>query len=149
MSNVDVVKPYSAAVRACAASMEAGGIGSDPAKGHVRVLKHMADHMDAEAAAGRIPRVYIDGVLNAVGTVTNQELAAKGQKAAVADGNLAKYLRHLDLTPGAGPKDGKYTVRDVDQRLEAAAKTHPELYGRSHQTVEVKVKLNQAGLLVA
>lgn len=55
-----LVAPHAEALRACAASMEAAGIGLHAEKGHVKVLRHMAARMEAEAAMGKLPHVYRD-----------------------------------------------------------------------------------------
>lgn len=54
----DRVAPHATALRNCAASMEAAGIGLDSQRGHVRVLHHMAASMEAEAASGKMPHIY-------------------------------------------------------------------------------------------
>lgn len=54
------IAPHATALRNCAASMEAAGIGMDSANGHVKVLHHMAAHMEAEAATGKVPFIYRD-----------------------------------------------------------------------------------------
>ena len=56
----DRVKPHADALRSCAAAMEAAGIGGHPEHGHVKVLRQMADHMEAEAAMHRVPHIYRD-----------------------------------------------------------------------------------------
>jgi hypothetical protein len=56
----DRVAPHATALRNCAASMEAAGIGLDSRRGHVRVLHHMAACMEAEAASGHLPHIYRD-----------------------------------------------------------------------------------------
>lgn len=53
-----LIKPHAEALRGCAASMAAAGIGLHASKGHVAVLHKMADNMEAEAAEGKIPHVY-------------------------------------------------------------------------------------------
>lgn len=54
------VKPHADALRACSAGMQAAGIGGHPERGHVTRLNRMADHMEAEAALGRVPHIYRD-----------------------------------------------------------------------------------------
>jgi hypothetical protein len=56
----DRVRPHAESVRACAASMEAAGIGTHATQGHVNVLRHMAASMEAEATMGNIPHIYRD-----------------------------------------------------------------------------------------
>lgn len=54
------VKPHSDRVRACAAAMEAAGLGGHERNGHVSVLNRMADKMEAEAVMGKLPHVWRD-----------------------------------------------------------------------------------------
>jgi hypothetical protein len=56
----DRVAPHAAALRSCAAAMEASGIGLHSAQGHVKVLHHMAASMEADAAAGKVPHIFRD-----------------------------------------------------------------------------------------
>ncbi|MGS1020258.1 DUF6582 domain-containing protein [Burkholderia glumae] len=56
----DRVSPHATALRNCAAGMEAAGIGLHSARGHVKVLHHMAASMEAEAAGGHLPHIYRD-----------------------------------------------------------------------------------------
>ncbi len=57
---IDQVKPHVDAINACAASMDAAGVGTDPKAGHAGVLRRVAAHMAAEAVSGRVPMVYRD-----------------------------------------------------------------------------------------
>lgn len=54
------VKPHADRVRACAAAMEAAGMGGHERNGHVAVLNRMADKMEAEAVMGKLPHVWRD-----------------------------------------------------------------------------------------
>lgn len=54
------VTPHADALRACASGMQAAGIGGHSTSGHVVRLNKMADHMEAEAAMGKIPHIYRD-----------------------------------------------------------------------------------------
>jgi hypothetical protein len=56
----DRIAPHVAALRNCAASMEAAGIGLHSERGHVRVLHHMCASMEADAARGQLPHIYRD-----------------------------------------------------------------------------------------
>jgi hypothetical protein len=56
----DRVAPHAAALRSCAAGMETAGMGLDSARGHVKVLHHMAAAMEADAASGKVPHVFRD-----------------------------------------------------------------------------------------
>lgn len=55
MDAAKMVRKHSAAIRKCAADMEASGIGKHPTKGHANLLRCAADDMDAQAASGSIP----------------------------------------------------------------------------------------------
>lgn len=54
------IAPHAQRLRDCAASFEAAGIGLHSEHGHVRVLHHMAAHMEAAAARGETPYIYRD-----------------------------------------------------------------------------------------
>lgn len=54
------VQPHADAMRACAAGMQAAGIGGHPSMGHVARLNKMADQMEASAAMGNLPHIYRD-----------------------------------------------------------------------------------------
>jgi hypothetical protein len=56
----EMVEPHAAALEACAASMEASGVGTHPSNGHVHVLRRMASSMRAEAANGKVPSIWRD-----------------------------------------------------------------------------------------
>src|SRR5262249_4125655 len=51
-------EPHAAALEACAAPMEADGIGGDIHSGHVSVLRRMAAQLRSEAATGRLAHSY-------------------------------------------------------------------------------------------
>jgi hypothetical protein len=53
-----VVKPHADAIRACAASMAAAGIGADAAYGHATIMNKMADHLESQAFLGKIPSSF-------------------------------------------------------------------------------------------
>lgn len=57
---IDQVKPHVDAANACASAMEAAGIGGHPTKGHAASLRHIANHLAAEAVSGRVPHIYRD-----------------------------------------------------------------------------------------
>jgi hypothetical protein len=59
----DVVEPHAAALEACAAAMAAAGVGTAPTRGHVDVLRRMANNMRAEAASGKVPSSWRDDSL--------------------------------------------------------------------------------------
>ena len=55
---MDRVRPHVDALRACADAMYAAGIGTDTSNGHAMAARKIADHMEAEAASGKLPHVY-------------------------------------------------------------------------------------------
>lgn len=55
------VEPHAKSLDACAASMEAAGIGTHATRGHATVMRQMAGHMRAQAAMGQIPSEYSGG----------------------------------------------------------------------------------------
>jgi hypothetical protein len=55
---ISMVEPHAQACEACAASMDAAGVGGDPERGHANVLRKMAGHMRAEAALGKVPHIF-------------------------------------------------------------------------------------------
>jgi hypothetical protein len=57
---MSLVEPHAKACEACAAGMEAAGVGGHPEHGHASVLRKMAGHMRAEAALGKVPHIYRD-----------------------------------------------------------------------------------------
>jgi hypothetical protein len=57
---MSLVEPHAKACEACAAGMEAAGVGGDAQRGHAVVLRRMAGSMRAEAAMGKVPHIYRD-----------------------------------------------------------------------------------------
>jgi hypothetical protein len=57
---IDQVRPHVDALNACAASMEAAGVGTDPKAGHAGVVRKIAAHLAAEAVSGKVPMIYRD-----------------------------------------------------------------------------------------
>lgn len=57
-ATIAAVEPHAKALDACAAGCEAAGLGLDPTRGHVTVMRKMAGHMRAEAAQGKMPAEY-------------------------------------------------------------------------------------------
>ncbi|MBM2884092.1 hypothetical protein JFK97_06780 [Chromobacterium phragmitis] len=53
-----IVKPHAEALRNAADSLEKAGIGLDPKRGHVALLRDMADKMEAESHLGKVSNVY-------------------------------------------------------------------------------------------
>lgn len=89
------VKKHADAIRACADGLEAEGMGGHDRRGHVAVLRRMADKMEAEASLGKLPHIWNDhDWLDAASAdlkarvesleKENAELKAKGFNAAAA-----------------------------------------------------------------
>lgn len=57
---IDQVKPHVEALNACAANMEAAGVGDDARAGHAGVIRKIAAHLAAEAVSGKLPKIYRD-----------------------------------------------------------------------------------------
>jgi len=57
---MSLVEPHAKACDACAAGMEAAGVGADPNNGHQVALRKIAGHMRASAAQGKVPHIYRD-----------------------------------------------------------------------------------------
>lgn len=54
------IKPHADALRACAASMDAAGVGGHATLGPSARLGRMADTMEAQAMVGKLPHIYRD-----------------------------------------------------------------------------------------
>lgn len=106
------VKPHADALRACAASMSAAGIGGHPTGGHVVRLNKMADQMEAAAALGQTPHIYRDHdfLVDAAkddGKVEGLDAAAikAAVEAAVAPlGTIVKDLQTKSFNAAAEPE---------------------------------------------
>lgn len=161
------VKPHADRLRACAAAMEAAGIGMHPEHGHVKVLRHMADRMEAEAAMHRLPHIYrdhnyiegaaaatlppelktqLEAMSKSVADVTTivKDLQAKAFSAAAAPDRrtispeVRAFLDKHNLSAAAD--EGKLTIEQVDKALEGLPR---------EQRMAQKVKLINAGALPA
>ncbi|HLQ24763.1 MAG TPA: DUF6582 domain-containing protein [Acidiferrobacterales bacterium] len=56
-----LVKPHADRIRAAADGLEKDGYGLHAERGHVTILRHMADSMEAAANMGQLPHVYQTG----------------------------------------------------------------------------------------
>jgi hypothetical protein len=81
-SVIDKVSKHTAGLRKVAEGMAAAGIGGDATRGHVHILNHMADTMDASACKGVLASSYSPPSMYASGTVVGS-LDAAGITAAV------------------------------------------------------------------
>jgi hypothetical protein len=130
---MSVVEPHAQACEACAASMEAAGIGGDPNNGHAVALRKIAGHLRASAALGRVPHVYRDHdyYVNA---------AADNKADAVAE--LAKKLDEMVKPLADGLKALETKLADVKAAAVADAKA-PE---RKTLPASITTLLAKAGL---
>lgn len=167
----DVVKPHAEALRNCAASMEAAGIGGDAKRGHVRLLNDMASQMEADGVMGRIPHIYRDhDFLYAAAEKTAQQdpetkKTVEALQASIDGlGTQLKDLSAKAFTESAAPQrktispeiksllakhgmteeaeKGSLSIETVDKTLTAAGLSNS-------QRIAAKVSLLQSGLLPA
>lgn len=95
---IDQVKPHVEAVNACAAAMEAAGVGNDAKAGHAGVLRKVAAHMAAEAVSGKVPMVYRDHDYLPDARVEAGAAAAQDPATAKTLGELTATLASLGTT---------------------------------------------------
>jgi len=67
-----MVEPHCSALESTAAAMESAGVGVGADRGHVHVLRRMADSMRAEAAEGKVPSKWYDGSYYSSADTTQQ-----------------------------------------------------------------------------
>lgn len=125
-----LVKPHAEACRAAADGMETAGIGLHATQGHVKVLRHMAARMEAEAAMGKLPNIYRDHDFI--------EAGANGGAAAATDPALTKQLE----TIVASVADLGTKLTDLQAKAFATASA-PE---RKTLSPEIKSLLAKAGI---
>lgn len=89
---IDQVKPHVDALNACASSMEAAGVGTDPKAGHAGVIRKVAAHLAAEAVSGKTPMIYRDHDYLPDARVEAAALAAAREQVEAKDKEL-KELR--------------------------------------------------------
>ncbi|MBJ9663188.1 DUF6582 domain-containing protein [Burkholderia gladioli] len=142
----DRVSPHATALRNCAAGMEAAGIGLHSARGHVKVLHHMAASMEAEAAGGHLPHIYRDHDWGFSASSDPAELAA----AAAAAAARAKPADASGLTAEnpviKGITDTLAALGTQLTDLKAAAFKGAEAPARKTMSPEVTMLLAKAGL---
>ncbi|WP_447428656.1 DUF6582 domain-containing protein [Cupriavidus basilensis] len=133
----DRVKPHIDALRSCAASMEAAGIGTHATQGHANVLRHMAAAMESDAIKGNIPHVYTDH------DYLNRRVEAGADKGAEGTEKLVADAVAAALKPMQEALDVATTqVKD----LSAAAFKNAEDPGRKTISPEVKALLDKHSL---
>lgn len=136
------VAPHATALRNCAASMEAAGIGLHSGRGHVKMLHHMAASMEAEAATGHLPHIFRDHdwafSAGADDAAARAALAASAAAAAPAiDANNPAIKSLTDAIAAIGTK-----VEDI----KAAAFKAAEAPARRTATPETIALLAKGGL---
>lgn len=173
------VKPHVDAIHACADAMAAAGIGTHSENGHVAHLRHMASHLAAEAVSGKTPHIYRDhdylspARVEAAAAVKKNDAATEelrkqleAANATIADLNtkvadigkvafdaaaeagrktISPAIMSLLAKAGFTEKDtekGPMSVDHVNTMLDAAGIT-------GTQAIETKLKLREAGLMVA
>ncbi|ADE12145.1 DUF6582 domain-containing protein [Sideroxydans lithotrophicus] len=127
-----IVKPHADVLRACADGMEAAGIGLHATQGHVKVLRHMAARMEAEAAMGKLPHVYRDH------DFFSTDAAAASAASAAETSGLTKQLETITAS-----------VADLGTKLtdlQAKAFTNAAAPERKTLSPEIKSLLAKAGI---
>lgn len=104
-SVADKVSTHADALKNCAAGMEAAGVGAHPTRGHVHVLRHMADNLMAEAHQGKIAAEYHAPSMYASGEAPKVDEALKTEIAGLKDG-LASITTSLKDLQAAAQKQG-------------------------------------------
>jgi hypothetical protein len=121
-----MVEPHAAKLEACAAEMEAAGIGGDPNNGHAVHLRKMAAQMRADAVQGRLPSAVH---------------AASTNNSAVAGALIACQEAGVRVPPS-----GRFTLEALNSALDAAFRpeTHPMYLTKR---IELKNQIFAAGML--
>ncbi len=169
-SVIDKVSKHTAGLRKVAEGMAAAGIGGHATRGHVHILNHMADSMDAEACKGVMASSYsppgmyasaapgvddatkteiaglktgLEGIQNSIKTLMAAAAgdAIPAQRKTVEPA-IIRLLAKTSLNVDASGGGEPFKVSAVDAALKGSTLT-PE------QRLQVKVGLNKAGLLAA
>jgi hypothetical protein len=162
------VKPHTDAIRSCASAMEAAGMGTGTTHGHVHVLRRMADHMDAEAAVGKLPHIFRDhdyttwmagaaktdpdpkpnaeieelkSQLAALGTKLEDKVMAQRQAAPAPERKtLTPQITHLLAKAHIDLTDDKMSIAALDSALKDSGLT-------THERFKLKAAMHQSGLI--
>lgn len=133
----DRVKPHIDALRSCAASMEAAGIGTHATQGHANVLRHMAAAMESDAIKGNVPHIYTDH------DYLNRRVEAGAEKGGDGTEKLIAEAVTAALKPMQEALDAATTqVKD----LSAAAFNNSKEPERKTLSPEVKALLDKHSL---
>ena len=165
----DKVKPHADRLRACAAAMEADGIGTHPTNGHANVLRHMAAKMEGESLLGTLPHIYrdhdflqqkveatmndeakkrfeaIEASIASVATVLN-DVKAKAFEAAAApqrqtlSPEVRTLLAKAGMTEAAEDGSLKLTASQVDEMFAKLGLTGSD-------RIAARLKLRESGVL--
>lgn len=161
-SNIhSMVKEHAEKLHALACGMEAAGIGGHPTKGHVAVLHHMANHMEAEAMTGKVPHIYhTENFLNASSEKDSSEIKSlkdeiESLKTKVSDSEAKAFqasqaperktmppvfsniLKKVNIQANS---DGKYDLDALDKALDVSGISRT-------QRIALKTNLQTSGLL--
>jgi hypothetical protein len=111
-----MVRKHSAAIRKCAADMEAAGIGKHATKGHANLLRCAADDMDAQAASGTVPHAVgaLPGYFDAddVDAARQRARRAKARHKADDDGDVDADDEEADDADMDADDDGDVDADD-------------------------------------
>ncbi len=167
-SVADKVKEHADALKSCASGMEAAGIGADPTRGHVHILRHMADGLMAEAHQGRIsaqyhpPSMYSSAASIDAAAMVDTKKEITSLQAGLADvTTLLKDIQAKSAAPAPerktinprimsllakgsvtlpGEGEGKLTIPKLDAALKGTSLSPQD-------RMEIKTGLERAGLL--
>lgn len=106
--------------------------------------------LDAIARPSTTPgaRLVLQQMLDASASAPAQHV--KDLQAAMArDPALARFCRDLRLEAGAGSQGGKYSVTEVNRRLDEIGVRYPTQYGTPSARIAIKMKLLAAGVMAA
>lgn len=165
-SVADKVEKHANALKDCADGMEAAGIGGHPTRGHVHILRHMADHMMAEAHQGKMPSEYHPPNMYASAETTVGKLDAAAQKEidGLKDGleSIKTVLKDIQAKAHVAPErktlpprissllaKGQITIPEGDEKL-TVSKLDAALKSTSlspQDRIELKIGLERAGIL--
>lgn len=168
-----MVAPHAEALRSCAAAMEAAGIGLHAEKGHVKVLRHMAGRMEAEAAMGKVPHIYrdhdfFDTSAAAEVAVVGPALTKRLEEVAASVADLGTQMKDLaakafdnaeapqrktlspeikNLLAKAGISEDDASAGKLD--VQAVDKIFDAAGIKGTKAIETKLRLRDAGLMPA
>jgi len=118
-----LVKPHADRIRAAADSLEAAGMGAHEKRGHVRVLRNMADKMEADAMMGKLPHIYDDDTWMYAGREQNPGEQGQGEvkfspeAQKVIDGLSAQVAELSDKVTAAGKAEFNAAAQPERQTL--------------------------------